>query len=216
MTDPKPVPHDVLGDGRDSCAAWFAESLGADPFAHPAHVALKLLLSGGLDPKQAEVARVLIWFEGALPATQLVEDYRREETLSCCLVVGDTDTWCEVETEAPGEEEARTMLEVADLERQVDQVVRKLIIQAESKEKLFVRYCEAGIRLDELTMQRLNRGRVVAVFDKGEQRDDAEGRQVQAAENAVRSWNPGERRWQLMMLKWAVGLRGYPGRRSVM
>lgn len=203
MTDAKPIPLEIMVACRDSCAAWLARSLGLEAFRNPGTAALGLLLGGGLNPKQAEVARVILWIDRALPLEQLVEEHESGEGLPFYIQAGKGANWYEVETAPPSEEDLQLHREVASRERALNEAVRKFEHQWTGLEETFLRFCEAEWCLEESVTQRVQRGRLVrAVAGPRSVPESDEGRQ--AAEQALRSWTSRESRREAMMLKYAA------------
>jgi hypothetical protein len=203
LTDAKAIPlEDVVGC-RDGCAAWLARSLGLDAFRDPATAAIGLLLGGGLNRKQAEVAHVLVWIDRALPLEHLLAEHESGKGLLMYIRPGKDANCYEVETAAPSDEDIQIHREVAAFEGRVNEALRKVDQQWNGLEDLFVRFCEAVMRLEESVAQRVQQGRVGRVVPGPRSAPETE-KERRAAEGAVRNWTNRHSRVNAMLLKYAA------------
>jgi hypothetical protein len=186
-----------------SCATWLARSLGLDGFSNPAAAVNGLLLGGGLNSKQAEVARMINWIDRALPLERLVEEHQEGEGLPMYIQPGKDANWFEVETAPPGSEDIEIHREVAGFESRLNDALRAFAKDVDSIEDLFLHFCEAGMRLEESIAQRVRRGRVVRVVPRPHSTPPTD-EEWRAAEQAVQNWTNRNSRWDALTLKYAA------------
>jgi hypothetical protein len=151
---------------REACAAWLLAERGETGQVDPGAFAMRLLIQEALEPRQAEVARVIVWLDTRVLQTgaTAAED-KASGVTTAIIALTEKPGWHLVETPLPTAEEEALMSDEHQLRTQIASMLRPVQNQMATISERLTEFYAVARRRAELTFERT---KVVRVLESSE------------------------------------------------